>query len=617
MQETRYGASPEEWDHFAFTLGLCADLLPVVSNPHLTISEKSKMKGLGKTPSTLNREGRVVGISNWTSQVSTPEQVSRWSTSPNLGLCIQTRDIRAIDVDITDEKIAASIGQVCEEVLGTSLPKRIRQGSSKFLLLVRCSGGNRRKDVTKTGHGIIEYLADGNQCLLLGAHIDKDGVSRSRYEWDGGLPPSIPEVSQEALDELIAVLDKEFGLPDAPERELKSSVTRNQKLHQAIQNDPLAQHLLTEGLVKATERDGRMHVFCPWVEDHDSGPGSDSSSTYFPANTNGYALGHYACLHSHCEDRTDAEFAEAVGFAGDLGFEDCSEGAAETVEVVIEESGEVTEKVVKKALKYEFLQAAQHGNSKNLKWHIKGVLPVAELGVLIGASASGKTFAAINMLGALAQGKPWRGRKTKKTKVAYIVAEGKHGFHNRIKAYAVSQNISVLADFDFFYHAGAPNLMSKPEVADVVKGLKAIGDVGVIVVDTFAQTTTSADENSARDIGVALHNCRLLHEATGATIIILHHLGKDEDKGGRGSTALKAAADVEFIIYREKTHDKPPKPTPERRFCVTKLKDGAEDVEGAGFYLADACVGFESDEDEDDLDGDEAVMSCVVDWGGE
>jgi hypothetical protein len=77
----------------------------------------------------------------------------------------------------------------------------------------------------------------------------------------------------------------------------------------------------------------------------------------------------------------------------------------------------------------EFLQRKRAG------WIVKGVLPRAGLALLIGASGSGKTFFALDLVGAMARGIEWRGRKVAKGRVAYICAEGAGGFRNRMEAY--------------------------------------------------------------------------------------------------------------------------------------------------------------------------------------
>ena len=77
--------------------------------------------------------------------------------------------------------------------------------------------------------------------------------------------------------------------------------------------DPVVAHLQSGGWVKATKRDGTRHIRCPF-ESHHTTPSTVGDCSYFPARTGGYALGHFHCLHSHCENRTDEEFILAINF---------------------------------------------------------------------------------------------------------------------------------------------------------------------------------------------------------------------------------------------------------------------------------------------------------------
>jgi hypothetical protein len=58
----RHGATENEWYLLGIVMGHCDDLLPIVADPKATISAKSTIKQLGKTPSTLNYMGEVIGL---------------------------------------------------------------------------------------------------------------------------------------------------------------------------------------------------------------------------------------------------------------------------------------------------------------------------------------------------------------------------------------------------------------------------------------------------------------------------------------------------------------------------------------------------------------------------
>jgi KaiC/GvpD/RAD55 family RecA-like ATPase len=228
------------------------------------------------------------------------------------------------------------------------------------------------------------------------------------------------------------------------------------------------------------------------------------------------------------------------------------------------------------------------------EWLIKGVLPDAELVVLFGASGSGKTFVALDMAFAVAQGLPWRGNKTKKGKVVIIAAEGAGGLNKRVKAYAQHHGIN-LRDVEIHVITAAPNFLQEEDIAEVLAEIKALGDVALVVVDTLAQVTPGANENGAEDMGRALANLRLIREMAGATVMAIHHAGKDASKGSRGWSGIKAAADAQIEVIRHEDG--------QREIHLEKMKDG-EDGLRFGFKLETVELGL-------DADGD-MITSCVA-----
>jgi len=228
-------------------------------------------------------------------------------------------------------------------------------------------------------------------------------------------------------------------------------------------------------------------------------------------------------------------------------------------------------------------------------WLIKGVLPDADLIVIYGASTAGKSFVALDMAAALARGVPWRERKVRQTNVVYVAAEGAGGFKKRVQAYAVHHGID-LAEMakGLGVLSAAPNLLEKGDCQDLVNAIKARGEVGLVVVDTLAQTTPGANENAGEDMGQALKHCKRIRELTGAVVMLIHHAGKDASKGARGWSGLKAAADAELEVSRVGAA---------RVLRVSKQKDGDDDVMW-GFALAKVHLGSDEDLEE--------VTSCAV-----
>lgn len=574
------GATREDWLHLDMLLGLTADLLPVISNLKATISPNSAMQGLGKTPSQYNGNRQAVGFQQWTQHQAAASDIEKWSKEQDYGICLQTRRIRALDCDIADAEQSEAIHAFISARF--PLPARTRSNSPKFLLAFNCPGELYKRRI-KTAHGMIELLATGQQFIACGTH-----PSGSRYEWVGGLPDDIPALTLGQLDTLWVDLAAEFGI-EAPTESQASS--KAQKLADVVSNDPIAQHLLDKGLVKRAERDGRLHVECPWVDEHTSETG-DSSTTYWPAHTGGYEKGHFKCLHAHCEHREDHEFLEAVGY---VDADVLSEFEAIASESETEAQKTETETLKSETPQFKFKVEPAHLFTQHASpsWIIKGVLPRAEMAVVYGDSGSGKTFFVLDLAIAVATGAEWRGIQVKKGRVVYVAAEGASGFRNRLKAYAHEQQID-LADLDIGVISSAPNMMEKADAVDVAKSVVYSGGADIVVLDTFAQVMPGANENSGEDVGKALAHCKGIHRATGAMVILVHHSGKDSSRGARGWSGLRAAADCEIEVIRSND---------DRAATVTKLKDGEDGAE-FGFKLQTVVVGFDDDDDE--------ITSCVL-----
>jgi hypothetical protein len=230
-----------------------------------------------------------------------------------------------------------------------------------------------------------------------------------------------------------------------------------------------------------------------------------------------------------------------------------------------------------------------------LGWLIKGVLPKARLGVLFGSSGSGKTFVALDLAFAIARGIAWRTRRTMKARVVIIAAEGGAGLGKRGQAYAQHHAFDLRTVPDLHVITAAPNFLDDADISEVIAEIKHLGEVDLIIIDTLAQVTPGANENTSEDMGRALSNINLLHDATGAMNLAVHHAGKDLSKGSRGWSGIKAAADVQIEVLRHEDG--------RREIVIEKMKDG-EDGLRWGFKLETILLGLDDDGDD--------ITSCVA-----
>lgn len=304
-----YGASPEAWAHFSSTLGLTTDLLPVVSNPHAVIAERSTLKSIGKTPSVYDARGEVVGLGKWTSRIATPADIARWSAQPDYSISQQTRNTRAIDADLGDPAKAATVNAIITTTLGgLALPKRYRENSGKFLLTFRYDGPMPKRVIPVDG-GIIEFLGDGQQFVAYGQHAS--GVP---YLWDSasGLPGEPPTLSEEELENLYATL---VALLATSEPTIARQRREPTGVDLGTTTDDVAQWLVEHWDVYDSGSRGELFLRCPFEAEHTSDSG-ETATAYFVAGSGGYARGHWKCLHAHCAAREDHDFLKACGYIG-------------------------------------------------------------------------------------------------------------------------------------------------------------------------------------------------------------------------------------------------------------------------------------------------------------
>lgn len=303
----QYGATPDEWTTFDVLLGLTDDLLPVVSNPDAVISPPiydakgkqtggSTLKDKGKVPSRYNARREVVGIPDWTSFIATGPNVAKWSREPDYGICLQTRHIRALDIDI--EQSAPVLNHLWES--GLRFPIRQRANSGKCLLAFRL-GGEMPKRVLKTENGMIEFLANGQQFIAAGTH-----PSGARYDWEG--LDQFPELTPEEFEELWSSLAERFGIEASHTGRLRNKPTDEKE----YPHDEILDYLEANHHVLGYGREGQVFLKCPFEAEHTTQSG-DTSMAYFRAGTRGYSQGHFKCLHAHCVARSTDSFADAFG----------------------------------------------------------------------------------------------------------------------------------------------------------------------------------------------------------------------------------------------------------------------------------------------------------------
>ena len=242
--------------------------------------------------------------------------------------------------------------------------------------------------------------------------------------------------------------------------------------------------------------------------------------------------------------------------------------------------------------RFRLLTAADLASLPALRWLVRGVLPETGIGAFFGPSGSGKSFLALDLLGAIAEGRPWFDCRAKAAPVVYVALEGEAGIKQRADAF--TERHGAIPGRMRFLLSGL-DIRDTTDRAELVASIKAAGWAGgVLCIDTLNRAAPGMDENDSADMGQVIDALKALQAELGGLVLAVHHAGKDSSKGLRGHSSLLAALDVVLEVTRDGDR---------REWKLFKAKDG-EDGTAHPFRLDVVEIGFDED--------GELMTSCVV-----
>lgn len=270
-------------------------------------------------------------------------------------------------------------------------------------------------------------------------------------------------------------------------------------------------------------------------------------------------------------------------------------------------------------MKFDFKKASEVADENPPAWAIDDVFMEQSVNAIYGWSAVGKSFVAIDMVLAVAEGRPWIDRVTKQMSVSYLALEGGEGFGQRLRAAAIGKGKALPDNIEIY--RGRFNLMDENHVSGLIASRKAAGVVGgMIVIDTLSKAAMQLNENDNKDMAGLVINAERIKQELNACVVIIHHSTKPDPKTGlpgmmRGGGALQAGIDGVVAVCRrkEQVDAQSGEVTPHRRFvALEKVKEGKDSNE-YDFNLA-----VEKVADQTRPDGSiKEVESCYVEWVSE
>lgn len=243
-------------------------------------------------------------------------------------------------------------------------------------------------------------------------------------------------------------------------------------------------------------------------------------------------------------------------------------------------------------------------------WRVEPILADGHLTVLSGAGGDGKTFVAMALSGGVAHGSAVAGLRCVPGRAVIFDAEN--------GPYVLGSRLRVLdpglpADRVAIYDAEGLRLGDARVRARMLQAIRCEG-ANLAVLDSLRALAPDAKENDSDEMAPLVSGAKALARESGAAILLLVHRGHDDTKDYRGSTAIRDAADMLFVLERVK--DDPERrwrrrlrcskcriaPEPEERWLGLKTTGGRVRLEEAEPYArADAAQAARRDDDLDEI----------------
>ncbi|RDL51839.1 hypothetical protein BLJAPNOD_02985 [Ensifer sp. M14] len=210
-------------------------------------------------------------------------------------------------------------------------------------------------------------------------------------------------------------------------------------------------------------------------------------------------------------------------------------------------------------------------NEPEPETRVQRLMPRTGFATIYGPPGCGKTFWAIHLGLTVAAGLPFFGCETERSGVVYIAAEAGNGIKKRIIA---ARDRLGVTDAEFYLITEAPNLgFANPNDSNrLILDIQAarIPNLGMIFLDTVARVTPGSDENSVMHMGAFIANADRIARHFDCIVVGVHHTGKDDGRGMRGSSAINGATDCEWWVRKDDGGMRSAK--------LTKMRDGEGDL---------------------------------------
>lgn len=176
-----------------------------------------------------------------------------------------------------------------------------------------------------------------------------------------------------------------------------------------------------------------------------------------------------------------------------------------------------------------------------IEWLVAGVIPRNSVILLYGRGGIGKTTLAMQLADAIDQGKEIFGMETVKTQVIVV------DFENSLAVLSERAKRTAVDGVLFCDSSLSPPSLDKADW-EAYRALLGRYPGALFIFDTL-RSAHGGDENNSETMSLIMRRMRELRDA-GATVILLHHTPKGNDRQFKGSGAIFDLCDQTLALYQ-------------------------------------------------------------------
>lgn len=228
----------------------------------------------------------------------------------------------------------------------------------------------------------------------------------------------------------------------------------------------------------------------------------------------------------------------------------------------------------------EFLEKLRAGNKITpVNYVIQSLVPERSVGFLVGESGAKKTFCALQMAICVATGIDFAGLPVRQGSVLYFAPEDASGVRERYAGWKYKRNKNK--DLNNLFIIGEQVPLHNAEILQRFAG-KVLSSPffgieenapALVVIDTYSANSAGQkvgqvakrdadgkviewtggqdfNENDNNVAAILMANAAKLAEMLNCAVMVIHHTGKDTERGARGASTLRANAGFEIMVKK-------------------------------------------------------------------